>query len=211
MPLRSDANAATPLRIGVFGGTFDPIHLGHLMLAEEARSRLALAQIYFVPVGTPPHKQHRTVTPAEHRVRMVELATAACDAFLVSRIDVDRAGPHYSSDMIALLRATVEPTAELFFLVGMDSLEDLHTWHQPEQLLAHCRLVALSRPGSAPDWPGLEAKFPNIRERVSLLDMPEMEISSTALRDRVRTGQTIRYQVPRAVEAYIRKNKLYAE
>lgn len=200
---------ANSQRIGVLGGTFDPIHLGHLILAEEARSQLQLDRIYFVPAGDPPHKQEQVITPVEHRIRMVELATAAADSFWVSRVDADRPGPHYTTDMMPLLQAELGPAAQLYFLIGSDSLRDLPTWHNPGWLLEHCHLVAFTRPNSEPDWAVLESTFPGVRNCVTLLKMPLLEISSSDLRARVQAGQTIRYQVPCAVEAYIRKHRLY--
>jgi nicotinate-nucleotide adenylyltransferase len=196
-------------RIGVFGGTFDPIHIGHLILAEEAWSQLELDAVYFVPVGDPPHKQARCIASIAHRLSMVEIATAPVDYFGVSRVDIDRPGPHYAGDMVRLLQAELGPAAELFFLMGMDSLRDLPTWHDPTQLLAYCRIVALCRPGAQPDWATLEDALPGLRKRVILLDMPELEISSSGLRIRIQAGRTIRHQAPPAVEAYIRKHGLY--
>lgn len=200
---------ANKRRVGVFGGTFDPIHLGHLILAEEARSQLQLDCVYFVPAADPPHKQERVITPVEHRIRMVELATATADFFWVSRVDADRPGPHYTTDMMPLLQAELGPETQLFFLMGSDSLRDLPTWRNPGWLLEHCCLVTFTRPGSEPDWAALERTFPGLRRHITLLEMPLLEISSTDLRARAQAGQTIRYQVPCAVEAYIRKYRLY--
>lgn len=202
---------ANSRRVGILGGTFDPIHLGHLLLAEEARSQLQLDGVYFVPAGDPPHKQGRQITPVEHRIRMAELATATADCFWVSRVDADRPGPHFTSDMIPLLQAELGPATQLYFLIGSDSLRDLPTWRDPDLLLNHCRLVALTRPDSEPDWALLESTFPGVRDCVTLLRMPLLEISSSDLRARVAAGQTIRYQVPCAVEAYIRKHRLYQQ
>jgi nicotinate-nucleotide adenylyltransferase len=196
-------------RIGVFGGAFDPIHIGHLILAEEARYQLQLAMVYFVPTGIPPHKSVRNITAIEHRLCMAELATAEADYFLVSRIDADRPGPHYTVDLLQQLHEQCGATAELYFLMGLDSLRDLPSWRNPEWLVQHCRLVALNRHAVALDWQRLEAQLPGVQERVSVLDMPELEIASSDLRERVRNGQPIRYQVPRAVEAYIQKQGLY--
>jgi nicotinate-nucleotide adenylyltransferase len=198
-------------RVGVFGGTFDPIHIGHLILAEEAWFQLKLDCIYFVPAGDPPHKQDHPLTPVEHRIRMAELATADVDYFLVSRVDADRPGPHYTVDMVRLLHQQLGPGVELYFLMGMDSLRDLASWRDPLWLIENSRLVALSRHAVEPDWDQLHAALPGVRQRVIILDMPELEIASHTLRARVRTGQTIRHQVPRAVEAYIRKHGLYRE
>ncbi len=200
-----------PQRIGLFGGTFDPIHIGHLILAEEARAQLALNCVYFIPAAAPPHKQHRQLSPAEDRVRMAELATAEADYFRVSRVDVDRPGPHYTAETIQLMRQQVGPAAQLFFLMGLDSLRDLPTWREPAWLLEHCTLVVLNRPGVEVDWSHLEAALPGLRNRVLLLEMPPLEIASHLLQARVRSGKPIRHQTPRAVEAYIHKHGLYRE
>ncbi len=196
-------------RIGIFGGTFDPIHLGHLILAEEAWFQLGLDRVYVVPAGQPPHKQGQQLAPVEHRLRMAQLATADSPYVRVSRIDADRPPPHYTTDMIRLVRERVGRDVELYFLMGMDSLRDLPTWHEAEWLVRNCRLVALSRPDVELDWGELERHLPGIREQVIILDMPELEIASHVLRERVRTGQPIRYQVPATVERYIREHNLY--
>lgn len=196
-------------RIGIFGGTFDPIHIGHLILAEEAWFQLKLDCVYLVPAGDPPHKQNRRLSPVEDRVRMAELATADIDYVRVSRIDADRAGPHYTSDMVRLVRKRVGNESELYFLMGMDSLRDLPSWHEAAWLVENCRLVALSRHDVTLDWTYLERALPGIRERVIILDMPELEIASHAIQGRVRKGQPIRHQVPRPVEKYIYANNLY--
>ncbi len=203
MPLANNS------RIGIFGGTFDPIHLGHLILAEEARAQLQLDAVYFVPVGDPPHKQDRQITAVEHRIRMVELAIAEDACFGISRVDADRPGPHYAVDMLRLLQEALGVQAELYFLMGLDSLRDLPLWHDPQGLVARCKLVALSRHAVTLDWARLEATLPGLRQRVISLDMPEIEISSSDLRLRLQAGRTIHHQVPGAVEAYIYKYGLY--
>ena len=199
----------TGQRIGIFGGTFDPIHIGHLILAEEARFQLALDRVYLVPAGDPPHKQHRRVTSIAHRLLMVELATADMPGLWVSRVDADRPGPHYTNDTVHLLRQQVGAATELFFLMGMDSLRDLPVWREPQWLIQQCTLVVLTRHEIELDWQQLEAALPGLRERVVLLDMPELEIASHTLRARIQSGAPICHQVPRAVEAYIRKHELY--
>lgn len=196
-------------RIGIFGGTFDPIHIGHLILAEEAWFRLKLDRVYLVPAGDPPHKQDRRLSPVEDRVRMAELATPDIDYIKVSRIDADRPGPHYTKDMVRLVRQRVGVDTEIYFLMGMDSLRDLPTWRQARWLVENCRLVALSRHDVDLDWAMLEEALPGVRERVTILDMPELEIASNMIQRRVRNGQPIRHQVPRAVEEYIYSHDLY--
>ena len=197
-------------RVGVFGGTFDPIHIGHLILAEEAWFQLQLDRVYLAPAGDPPHKQGRRMAPVEDRIRMAELASAEEAYVFVSRIDADRPGPHYTVDMVQLLQAQEGPDTEIYFLMGMDSLRDLPTWHNPRWLVEHTRLVALSRHDVELDWDQLEVRLPGVHNRVIILDMPELEIASHVIQQRVRNGQPIRHMVPRAVEAYIRKHGLYA-
>ena len=201
--------ATTHKRIGIFGGTFDPIHIGHLILAVEARHQLHLDQILLAPAGDPPHKQANRISPVHHRLAMCRLAVAGDSALGISLIDAERPGPHYTSDMLRLFRDRIDADAEIFFLMGLDSLRDLPTWHEPEWLVQNCRLVALRRHDVDIDLSTLDATLPGLRERVVFLDMPELEIASSVLRERVRREQPIRYQVPRSVESYIREHGLY--
>ena len=196
-------------RIGVFGGTFDPIHIGHLILAAEARHQLQLDQIVLAPAGDPPHKPDSPISPLHHRLAMCRLAVADDNEISISLIDAERPGPHYTSDMMRLFREMVGAEVELYFLMGLDSLRDLPTWHEPGWLVHNCRLAALRRHDVEIDWEGLEEELPGVRERVIVLDMPELDVASSSLRERIRTGQPIRYQVPRAVERYIREQGLY--
>ncbi len=196
-------------RIGILGGTFDPIHYGHLVAAQEAHHQLTLAQVLFVPAGCPPHKPSGAMSPSNHRVRMVELAIADDPRFLLSRVDVDRPGPSFTVDMLALLRAEWGPEVEFFFIVGSDTLVEIPTWHRPQRVIALSNLAVLPRPGVKVDLPRLEAQLPGLSDRVHWLSMPLLEISSHALRERVRTGRPITYLTPPAVETYIRAHKLY--
>ncbi len=206
-------SAQTPergdLRIGIFGGTFDPIHIGHLILAEEAWFQLKLDRVYLVPAGDPPHKQNRRLTPVEHRIRMAQLATSDSDYIRVSRVDADRPGPHYTAEMVRIVRQRVDRQVELYFLMGMDSLGDLPKWNEAQWLVENCRLVALSRHDVEIDWVRLNDALPGVQEKVIILEMPELEIASHIIQQRVRSGQPIRYQVPRLVERYIREHNLY--
>ena len=204
-----DAHAARR-RVGIFGGAFDPVHIGHLVLVEEARYHLQLDTVLLVPTGDPPHKQDVRLSPLEDRVHMAQLAAAEADYLAVSRVDADRPGPHYSVDMVQLLQHQLGPDIQLFFLMGLDSLRDLPTWHEPARLAQLCTLVALSRYAVEVDWAALEQAVPGIRRRLVLLDMPELEIASHRLRERVRRGEPIRFQTPHSVEAYIRRRGLYA-
>jgi nicotinate-nucleotide adenylyltransferase len=202
-------NGAIP-RVGVLGGTFDPIHLGHLILAEEARDQLDLSVVHFVPAGSPPHKQGRRLAPVEDRLRMIDLAIAGNDRFRSSRADADRPGPHYTLDMVRIFHAQLPPGGELYFLMGYDSLAELPTWHRAPELVAACHLVALTRHDVPLDWDYLESRLPGVRQRVTLLDMPELEIASHQIQERVRDARTIRYLVPDEVCGYIADHGLYA-
>jgi nicotinate-nucleotide adenylyltransferase len=200
-----------PLRLGLLGGSFDPPHIGHLILAEEARDQLQLDKVLFAPAGQQPLKSGQAVTAVEDRVRMTELAIAGNLHFELSRGDVDRPGPHYTIDLVKLIAAQLPPQSELFFLMGFDSFADLPKWHEPAQLIRTAQLVALTRPDVPIDWERLESQLPGVRERVKLLDMPELEIASRDLRERARTGRSIRYMVPEAVIAYIEAQHLYGQ
>jgi nicotinate-nucleotide adenylyltransferase len=198
-----------PHRIGIYGGTFDPIHIGHLVLAEEAWFQLKLDCVYLVPAGDPPHKKNRRLTPVELRLEMCELATADIDYIQVNRVDADRPGPHYAVDMVKLVYDQAGPDTDVYFLMGMDSLRDLPSWRQARWLVDNCKLVALSRHDVRLDWSALEAALPGISARIIILDMPELEIASNDLQRRVRCGHPIRHLVPRVVEEFIYSHNLY--
>jgi nicotinate-nucleotide adenylyltransferase len=200
----------TNTAIGVFGGTFDPPHFGHLVIAEEARARLGLRSIIFLPAGQPPHKPERAVTPVAHRLAMVLLAIAGNPGFRLSRLDVDRPGPSYTAHLLEMLQAELGPDVDLCFIVGMDSLGDLLRWHEPARVLRIARLVAATRPGYTCDLSEVERAIPGASSRIILLEAPALEISSTELQTRVRAGLPIRYQAPDAVARYIRQHGLYA-
>jgi nicotinate-nucleotide adenylyltransferase len=201
--------AAKVLRLGVLGGTFDPIHIGHLILAEEAREQLSLSTVYFVPAGDPPHKRDRHLVPVDDRIAMIERAIAGNPCFEASRVDADRPGPHYTLDMVRIFQQNMPAGYELYFLMGYDSLAELPTWHRARELVAACHLVALTRYNVPLDWEYLEASLPGIRERVTLLDMPELEVSSRQIQERVRAVRTTRYLVPDAVRCYMEERGLY--
>lgn len=198
------------MRVGVMGGTFDPIHLGHLVAAEEVRYALRLEKVLFVPAGEPPHKGHRPVSLAVHRVRMVELAIASNPSFQLSTLEVDRPGRSYTVDTLQRLQEELGPAAELFFIVGMDSLGELLTWRDPGRLIALCRLAVVNRPPYlSVDLATLERELPGISRRVDMVEIPGIDIASSELRDRVARGRPIRYQVPEPVEQYIGETGLY--
>lgn len=198
-------------RIGVIGGTFDPIHYGHLAAAEEARVRVNLEKVLFVVALLPPHKLDEDVTPVEHRLAMVRLGIASNPHFEISLVDVDRPGPSFTVDTISMLQEQWGPDTELFFVMGLDSLVEVPTWHQPERLIRLCHLVAVSRPRFEVDMRQLEASAPGISSRVEIIDMPEVDISSSDLQRRVKEGLPIKYQVPEEVERYIIEHRLYEQ
>ena len=195
-------------RIGVFGGTFDPPHVGHLIVAAELGHALDLDRVLFVPAGRPPHKTAAEVSNDNDRLAMVRLAVAGNPAFGVSTADVDRNGPSFTSDLLARLSAELAP-ASVVFLMGEDSLRDLPTWHEPARIAALAELGVARRPGVDVDLEAVLRAVPTARGRVHLVPMPPIGIASHDLRRRVRAGEPIRYLVPEAVEAYIAEHGLY--
>lgn len=208
-PTARRARRSRRKRIGVFGGTFDPIHVGHLILADEAHYQLDLDVIYMVPAADPPHKRDRQLSPVEDRLAMARIATWRTSYIHVSRMDADRPGPHYTADMVRLLQLQTGNVADIFFLMGMDSLRDLPTWYEAAWLVENCTLVALSRHDVTLDWEALEASLPGVRKRVIILDMPELEIASHMIQQRAREGRPFGNQVPPGVEEYICEHRLY--
>jgi nicotinate-nucleotide adenylyltransferase len=204
----------TGSKIGVLGGTFDPIHLGHLIVAEYIREKLALREVLFIPAGRPwlKLKEEKHVTSAEHRLAMVRLAVASNPHFKVSTMEIDRPGPSYSIDTVLELKAKLEAGAEIYFITGPDALAKLPEWKDPEQLLETCHVVRIGRPGHAhanTNLRKLEASLPGTSQHIMLVDVPQIDISSTDIRRRVAQGLSIRYLVPEAVEKYIAERKLY--
>jgi nicotinate-nucleotide adenylyltransferase len=202
----------TGSRIGVLGGTFDPIHLGHLIVTEYIREKLGLREVLFIPAGRPwlKLKEEKHVTSAEHRLAMVRLAVSSNRYFKVSTMEIDRPGPSYSIDTVLALKAELEAGAEIYFIVGPDALAKLPDWKDPEQLLEACHILGIGRPGHAkPDLRKLESSLPGVSQHITLMDVPQIDISSTDIRQRVAKGLSIRYLVPEAVEKYIAEHKLY--
>jgi nicotinate-nucleotide adenylyltransferase len=198
--------------IGVLGGTFDPIHSGHLIIAEEARLKLRLARVLFVPAGQPWLKTGRTISPAAHRVEMVRGAIATNPHFELSTVEVDRPGPSYSVQTIAILQQQLGTEAAFFFLVGWDSLAELPQWKEPAKLIQLCKLVAVTRPGfSRPDLKTLEASVPGVTQSFVWLDIPPVDISSSDIRKRVAQGLSIHDLVSDEVESYIKEQRLYRQ
>jgi nicotinate-nucleotide adenylyltransferase len=198
------------MNIGVLGGTFNPVHSGHLVIAEEARLKIKLNKVIFVPAGQPWLKTDRKITPAVHRVEMVKRAIADNASFELSTMEVDRRGPTYSVDTVTALKQQLGAGAEILFLVGWDSLAELPLWKKPARLIQLCKLVAVTRPGfSRPDLKSLEQSVPGITQSVVWLDIPPINISSSDIRDRIAQGQSIHGLVPDKVESYIAENRLY--
>ena len=213
-------------RIGLFGGTFDPPHFGHLALAEWARERLRLDRVLFVPAGSPPHKRDRRLSGTAARVAMTRLAVRGNDAFRLWTLEVRRRGPSFTVDTLRALRAA-HPRARLFLLMGEDSLDDFRSWHEPAAIRGLATLAVARRPGArggAPReaWSGSGARLPRRAHAgawsesgvrrvpgVVWLDNPGLEVSSSAIRARVRAGRSVRYLVPDAVAAYLVRHRLY--
>jgi nicotinate-nucleotide adenylyltransferase len=198
------------MNIGVLGGTFDPIHMGHLIIAEETRARLDLTEVLFVPAGQPWLKANNYISPAEHRVQMVRLAIADEPPFKVSTMEIERAGPSYTVDTIAELKGQIGAGDKLFFILGWDNLMQLPKWHEPARLVRMCRLVPVPRVGyPSPNFNALEAAIPGLSQSIILLDTPQIEISSSEIRSRVARGLPIHCLVPEPVERYITQHGLY--
>jgi nicotinate-nucleotide adenylyltransferase len=198
------------MKIGVLGGTFDPIHIGHLKVAEEVTARLNLSEIIFMPAGQPWLKGDNPISLAEHRVEMVRLAIAGKPNFKLSTMEIDRAGPTYTVDTIAELRRQLGAGDELFFILGWDNLIQLPEWQEPSRLIKLCRLVAVPRVGYPDiDLSSLDAVIPELSQRVILLDSPRVDINASEIRQRVAQGLSIHYLVPEPVERYIKQHRLY--
>ncbi|WP_380167665.1 nicotinate-nucleotide adenylyltransferase [Jannaschia sp. R86511] len=191
-------------RLGVMGGTFDPLHHGHLVAASEVAARFGLDEVVFVPTGQPWQKADRDVSPAEDRYLMTVVATAADPRFTVSRVDVDRPGPTFTADTLRDL-AAARPGAELFFITGADALEQIVSWKDVAGLWELAHFVAVSRPGHTLDVSGLPEGV------VSVVEIPALAISSSDIRRRVHEGRPIRYLVPTGVLQYIAKSGLYRD
>lgn len=194
-------------QIGVLGGTFDPVHLGHLVMAMEALLALKLDEVVFVPAGQPWQKLDRVVAAAEERAEMVRLALEGNRRLRLSRVDVQRPGPSYAVDTLPALRGEYQEEIEFWFLVGLDALESLETWKEPERLLRQTRIVALPRPEVPSPVGAIQAKWP--WARLVELEGPRIGISSSQIRGRLARGLPITYLVPAAVEAYIMDRGLY--
>jgi nicotinate-nucleotide adenylyltransferase len=217
---RAPAGGRLPVRgpLGILGGTFDPIHLAHLAIAEQAREDLGLREVVFIPAGTPPHKPGRPISPAEHRVAMVELAIAGNASFRVSRIEVDRSGPSYTIDTLRVLTtgdggsaADGVPVNDIVLIVSAEALAAFPEWRKPNEVLDLARVAVVPRRGCpTPGRAWLEEQFPGRSDRFLFLAGPDLGHSASDIRARVVHGRSIRYLVPDAVEAYVRGHSLYS-
>lgn len=200
-----------PLRIGLFGGTFDPPHLGHLILASEAQTQLGLNRLLWILTPEPPHKLDQAITPVEDRLAMVQLAIADNPAFELSRIELDRPGPHYTLDTIQLVAAQ-NPGADIVPIIGGDSLRDLPKWHEPQKLVYACHWIGvMRRPYDRSNLDELESQLPGISSKVHYVDAPLLEIASREIRNRIAEGKSVRYYLPANVFDYISQHHLYQE
>lgn len=198
------------MNIGVMGGTFNPIHKGHVIVAEEVKVHLNLTEILFVPAGQPWLKANSPIAAAEHRMQMVRLAIADKPYCKLSTMEIERAGPSYTVDTVAELQGQLRGGDELFFILGWDSLAELPQWREPSRLIKMCYLVAVPRVGyPTPNLSSLEVDIPGLSQRVILLDIPQIDITASVIRNRVAQGLSIAHLVPEAVERYIREHRLY--
>jgi nicotinate-nucleotide adenylyltransferase len=197
-------------RVGILGGTFDPVHNGHLAIAREARVELELEEVIFLPAGRPWMKAGQEIAPAAHRVAMVRLAIAGQTWCRLSTMEIDRPGPTYTVDTLEALHREHGTTVDFYFILGWDSLPELPRWKEPLRILELCTLVALPRPGSPrPDIEAIEKQVPGLLRRLVILEKPEVDVSGTEIRERVAKGKSIADLVPAAVENYIREKGLY--
>ncbi len=197
------------MRLGVFGGTFDPPHIGHLVLAEEAQAQLALDCVLWVVTCVPPHKLGQSLTPLAIRLEMVEAAIVSNPAFVLSRVDIDRPPPHYAVDTVHLLKKE-NPNALLVYLMGGDSLRNLPSWHQPLEFVRGCHaLGVMRRPGESVNLSRLEELIPGITAKVRFVDAPLIDVAASQIRQRVREGRPFRYLVPSPVYQIIQERNLY--
>lgn len=206
----NDVSVKIMEKIGVMGGTFNPVHIGHLATAETVREEFSLDKIIFVPAAVPPHKSGRNIAPAKKRLAMTEIATASNPYFCVSAIEFEREGLSYTVDTIDELKKIYGDGPEIFFIVGADVVNDLTTWHNPFELLQKCSLIAATRPGNFFGDENLVTAFGEAAaKKIHRLTTPALEISSTDIRRRIKQGRSIRYIVPEPVADYIYREGLY--
>ncbi len=199
------------LNIGLMGGTFDPIHMGHLVTAEEARQQFDLNYVIFVPAGIPPHKNNVTISLPEHRYLMTTLAVMSNPAFVVSRFEIAQNEHTYTIDTVRHFAKSQNPEPNIYFITGADAILEIFTWKDYEELLRLSTFIAVTRPGYSLElfYETLERNCPQMKQKVHLLEIPALAVSSTFIRERVTLGKTIKYLTPEPVEQYIKKMELY--
>ncbi|QDT29057.1 Nicotinate-nucleotide adenylyltransferase [Gimesia panareensis] len=200
------------MRIGIFGGTFDPVHNGHLLLAEQCREQAALDEVWLIPAGAPPHKETSGITPGKQRREMLEFASAGNPTFVIKDLELHREGPSYTVETLRQLKES-HPDNDFFLIIGADSVRDFHTWREPAAILEQAHLIGVNRPNiSLPDLSELKEKLGEaVVEKITWVTMPGIDLSSTDIRQRVQENKSVRYMTPRAVEVYIHNNRLYLD
>ena len=198
------------MKVGILGGTFDPIHIGHLIVAEEARYQLGLEKVIFLPAGKPYFKKDRIVSSKSDRLKQIKLGIKDNPRFEVSEIELNREGSTYSIDSITRLKKELGDEVELYFLIGLDALGDIHKWKHPVELIEMCQVVGLTRPGYYDfDWSNIESKIPGASQKIRIIEVSQIGVSSTDIRMMMKSGMSVRYLVPDAVVKYIEEHKLY--
>ena len=195
-------------RLGIYGGTFDPIHYGHLLLADRCREELQLDEVWFIPAGVSPHKVGKPLSPGKARVQMVEFAVSGFPEFRVSKIELERTGPSYTVQTLEQLRAA-DPSRELFLLMGADSVAEFASWREPQRILELAHVVAVNRAGEQPDLSNVAPLCQAVGRSIRVVEMPAVDFAASDIRARVAAGRSIRFLTPRPVEMYIRANRLY--
>jgi nicotinate-nucleotide adenylyltransferase len=209
VPADTAATLAGGARIGVFGGSFDPIHVGHLIVAEVLQHALSLECVIFLPAGRPPHKPTQQLAADADRLAMLKLALAGAPCFEVSTVDLDRPGPNYTAESLGVLRAQLPQNCELYFLIGQDSLRDFPTWHAPAEIARQARLGVALRPGVVATVDAVNLAVPDTNDRIELVSVPLIDVASRTIRANIRAGGPYRFQVPPAVADYITERGLY--
>lgn len=200
------------MKVGIMGGTFDPIHNGHLATADAVMDSLKLDQVLFIPAARPPHKRGRHIADTHHRLAMTVIATCSNPHFRVSTVEIDRSGPSYAVDTVDSLKNNFPPHTNFYFILGADAALELHTWYHAQELIAKCFFVVATRQGTEFDLDAVQMHFSvDHQKHLIRVETPALEISSTDIRDKIRNGRSIKYLVPEAVELYIRKEALYLD
>ncbi len=196
-------------RVGIFGGSFNPLHQGHLIVAEFAAESIHLDLVLFVPVVDPPHKRGSDLLPIDHRCQMISMAIEQNDRFQLSMVDAERPGPHYSVDTVQIIGGQY-PDSDLYFVMGGDSFRSFPVWHEPQEIIKHSCLAVMRRPSARPVQPDMhDAMLPGLSDRIAMIEAPPIGISSTRIREQLGGGRSVRYLVPDNVLDYIHTHELY--